>query len=168
MTSLSKKLQPLAFSLLLIGTISGAMFSQNIYAYDETSTSSINIDKQKIILQGYDAVAYFTEQTPTPGDKQLSTTYGGAIYLFASEENLKAFQANPVKFAPQFGGFCAMGAALGKKLDGDPQVWKIVDGKLYLNVNSDAMTKWSEDIPGNLQKANDNWPHIKDKAPKDL
>lgn len=145
-----------------------APFSQNVYAYDETSTSSINIDEQKIILQGYDPVAYFTEQTPTQGDKQLSTTYGGAIYLFASEENLKAFQANPAKFAPQFGGFCAMGAALGKKLDGDPEVWKIVDGKLYLNVNSDAMTKWSEDIPDNLQKANDNWPHIKDKAPKDL
>jgi len=126
------------------------------------------LTSKKIILQGYDTVAYYTTQTPTPGDKQFSTSYGGAIYLFASEDNLKAFQANPAKFAPQFGGFCAMGAALGKKLDGDPQVWKIVDGKLYLNVHSDAMTKWSEDIPGNLQKANANWPQIKDKAPKDL
>lgn len=115
MISLSKKLQPLAFSLLLIGTISGAMFSQNIYAYDETSTSSINIDKQKIILQGYDAVAYFTEQTPTPGDKQLSTTYGGAIYLFASEENLKAFQANPVKFAPPVWRLLRNGRGIGEK-----------------------------------------------------
>ncbi|MBS3955078.1 MAG: hypothetical protein KGZ88_19170 [Methylomicrobium sp.] len=57
---------------------------------------------------------------------------------------------------------------MGKKLDGDPQVWKVVDGKLYLNVNSDVMVKWSEDVPGNLKKAYETWPSIKDKAPRDL
>jgi len=168
MKTLPQKFQPLALSILLAGSASVAMLPQCVYAYDETSTGSINVDGQNIILRGYDPVAYFTEQKPTLGDKKFSTTFGGAVYLFASAENQKAFEANPAKFAPQFGGYCAMGAALGKKLDGDPEVWKVVDGKLYLNVSSDAMVKWSEDIPGNLEKANENWPLIKDKAAQDL
>lgn len=164
----AKKLNPLALAMLVAIGATGAMFSAPLYAYDETSTSVINVDKENVILRGYDPVAYFTLNTPTPGNKKFSTSFDGALYYFASADNLKEFEANPAKYVPQFGGFCAMGAAMGKKLDGDPEVWKVVDGKLYLNVNSDVKVKWSEDIPGNLKKAYETWPSIKDKAPRDL
>ena len=77
-------------------------------------------------------------------------------------------EANSEKFVPQYGGFCAMGVALGKKLDGDPQAWRVVDNKLYLNLNKEVQAKWLEDVPGNLKKAESEWPQVSIKAPKDL
>lgn len=138
------------------------------YAYDESSTATINVDAQDVILKGYDSVAYFTKGMPTVGDKRYATQHEGATYYFASMENLQAFQSNPAKYAPQYGGYCAMGAALGKKLDVDPTQFKVVDGKLYLNVNADVFQKWSQDVAGNIQKAEANWPLIKDKAANTL
>ncbi len=137
------------------------------FAYDETSTSSINVDAAQVILKGYDSVSYFKGQ-PVQGDKRFAATHDGATYYFANAENLQAFQANPAKFAPQYGGYCAMGAALGKKLDVDPSQYKVVDGKLYLNVNADVFKKWSEDVPGNIAKADANWPSIQNKAANTL
>ena len=137
------------------------------YAYDETSTAQINVDAQHVILKGYDAVSYFLGK-PVEGDKRFSAEYDGAVYYFASADHLKTFQSAPAHYAPQFGGYCAMGTALGKKLDVDPSQYKVVDGKLYLNVNADVFKKWSEDVPGNIAKANVNWPLIKDKAPNSL
>lgn len=137
-------------------------------AYDEASTSSINLSQENIAIAGHDPVAYFVTNQATKGDKKFSATHQGATYYFASASNRDAFKANPAKYEPQFGGFCALGVALGKKLDVDPTVWKIVDGKLYFNVNRDVQTKWNEDIPGNLVKAQANWPVLKDKAPKSL
>lgn len=137
------------------------------FAYDVASTAAINVNAEHVILSGYDAVSYF-QGKPTPGNKKFAAEHNGARYHFASESNLKAFQADPARYAPQFGGFCAMGAALGKKLDVDPNVYQVVDGKLYLNINKDVFVKWSEDVPGNIVKANANWPAIKDKAPSSL
>jgi YHS domain-containing protein len=137
-------------------------------AYDESSKAAINVDNAGIALHGYDPVAYFTAGKPTTGDKQFSAKHDGATYYFASAANRSEFEKNPAKYAPGFGGFCAMGAALGKKLDGDPAYWRIVDGKLYLNVGAPAQKRWLEDIPGNLTKANANWPQIWGKAPKEL
>ncbi|QKE63418.1 YHS domain-containing protein [Aquipseudomonas campi] len=138
------------------------------YAYDETSTAAINVDAQAVILKGYDSVAYFSKGMPTLGDKRFAAKHDGATYYFASAENLQKFQANPSQYAPQYGGYCAMGAALGKKLDVDPTQFKVVDGKLYLNVNADVFQKWSQDVAGNIQKAEANWPLIKDKAANTL
>lgn len=133
-----------------------------------TSTANVNTDEQGIALHGYDAVAYFTTGKPTQGNPAFKAGYVGATYYFASAENQKKFKANPAAYAPQYGGFCAMGVALEKKLDGDPTVWKIVDGKLYLNVNKDVSVAWNRDIPGNLAKANVNWPTIEGKTPTEL
>lgn len=137
-------------------------------AYDEASTSALNLDKAGVALRGYDPVAYFTVGTPTKGLAQFSAGHDGAVFHFASAANRDAFAKEPAKYAPAFGGFCAMGAALDKKLDGDPNVWKIVGGKLYLNVGAPAQKRWQEDIPGNISKAEQKWPKIRDKAPKDL
>ena len=137
-------------------------------AQDQSSTAAVNFDAQGIALQGFDPVAYFTLKAPTLGKATYSHTFEGATYRFSSEENLKKFKAHPAKYAPQFGGFCAMGVVLEKKLDGDPQAWRVVDDKLYLNVNKDIQKKWLEDVPGHIAKAGKNWPEIKNKAPKDL
>lgn len=168
--SIRMKRSALAGSLAIAITLGGAtaIISAPGFAYDEASTASINIDQQGIILQGYDAVAYFTKGAPVLGSEQFSARYEGSTYLFASAANRDAFRADPARYAPQFGGFCAMGAALGKKLDVDPSQFKVVDGKLYLNVNADVFKKWSADIPGNIAQANTNWPGIKDKSPNSL
>lgn len=138
------------------------------YAYDENSPSALNLDKDHLILRGYDAVAYQTDGKAVKGAADFTASYEGATYRFASAANRDAFKANPAKYAPAYGGFCAMGTALEKKLDGDPELFKIVDGKLYLNVNADVVKIWNKDIPGNIVKANTNWPEIKDKTPKSL
>lgn len=168
--SILMKRSALAGSLAIAIALGGAaaFISAPAFAYDEASTASINVDQQGVILKGYDAVAYFNKGAPVQGSKQFSASYEGSTYLFASAENRDAFQANPTHYAPQFGGFCAMGAALGKKLDVDPSQFKVVDGKLYLNVNADVFKKWSTDIPGHNAQANANWPAIKDKSPNTL
>lgn len=138
------------------------------FAVVDDSPAAVNTDQQGVALHGYDPVAYFTGGAPAKGSAQFTATFDGARYYFASAENERKFKANPAAFAPQYGGFCAMGVALEKKLDGDPMVWKIVDGKLYLNVNADVSVAWQRDIPGNLEKANELWPEIKDKTPASL
>jgi YHS domain-containing protein len=155
-----------AISLAVAGLAGTA--PSTAHAYDPASTSEINVAESAVILHGYDAVAYFTTGKPTLGDARFTARHGGASYHFASEANLKTFQARPETYVPQFGGFCAMGAALGKKLDVDPTQFKVVDGKLYLNVNADVFKRWSEDVAGNIAAANLNWPMIKDKAPESL
>lgn len=128
------------------------------------STSEVNTDAQGLAMHGYDPVAYFTDGAPTLGVPQFSANYEGARYQFANEADMKAFQANPAAYTPQFGGFCAMGASFGEKVDGDPKAWKIVNGKLYLNYNPAVARRWREDVPGNIQRADEKWPTIKDKA----
>lgn len=158
-------------ALLAAIVSSAAVFAalpQQALAYDETSTFELNVDAQGVAIKGHDPVAYFNAGQPTKGTVQYSASHRGATYWFASAANRDAFKASPDKFAPQFGGFCAMGVALNKKLDGDPTAWKIVDGKLYLNVSKTVQQKWLEDVPGNLVKANATWPEILHKAPKDL
>ncbi len=153
----------------MISTLAALAVVPNLaYAYDEKSSSALNVDAHNVAVKGHDVVAYFTAGSPTSGKAEFAAKHEGAVYHFSSAANRDAFKANPAKYAPQFGGFCAMGVALDKKLDGDPTAWKIVDDKLYLNVNKDVQKKWAEDIPGNLVKAGSAWPLIKAKAPKDL
>lgn len=137
-------------------------------AFDQNSTSALNVDAQALAVKGYDVVAYFKNGAPTVGKPEFSAKYDGATYRFANAADRDAFNASPARYVPQYGGFCAMGAAIGRKLDGDPTAWKIVDDKLYLNVDKNIQAKWLEDVPGNLVKANTNWPQIKNKAPSDL
>lgn len=158
----------LGLSAAMALSIVAGSFPSSSYAYDPESAAAINVTEDAVILHGYDPVAYFTDGKPTRGDAQFSATHDGATFRFASAANLKLFQANPASYAPQFGGFCAMGAALGKKLDVDPTQFKVVDGKLYLNVNADVFKKWSEDVTGNIAAANVNWPVIQDKTPASL
>lgn len=113
-----------------------------------------------VALSGYDAVGYFSEGRPVVGDSSFKTTYKGAEFRFASADNLAKFKANPAKYAPQYGGYCAWAISQGYTASGDPTVWKIVDGKLYVNYNRDIGNKWEKNIPGFIASANKNWPTI--------
>jgi YHS domain-containing protein len=114
-----------------------------------------------LAAHGYDVVALFTEGSPTIGSDAYAIAYGGGTYRFASQANLDAFKANPSKYEPAYGGFCAYGVALGKKFDGDPRFWKIVDGRLYLNLNGNIQSEWSKDVASNIAKADTNWGRIR-------
>ncbi len=114
-----------------------------------------------LAAHGYDVVAFFTEGKPVIGSDTYALAHDGGTYRFASQANLDAFKADPRKYEPAYGGFCAYGAALGKKFDGDPRFWKIVDGKLYLNLNGDIQAEWSKDVAGNIQKGDVNWDRIR-------
>lgn len=119
-------------------------------------------------VSGYDVVAYFTDGKAVRGSGYHVAMHDGVTYAFASEAHKKAFEANPKKYLPAYGGYCAYGVAVGKKFVVDPEAWKIVDGSLYLNLDKDIQRKWEKDIPGYIKKADANWPNIKDKAAGDL
>ena len=128
----------------------------------------VNASTTGLALQGYDPVAYFTDGEATPGNWKITATYKDATYRFASEEHKAKFEANPEAYAPQYGGFCAFGAAMGFKFDGDPNQWKIVDGELFLNLSKEVQERWETDIAGYVEKADANWVEIVDKAPSEL
>ena len=152
-----------AMTTLMIGLLSAALAG-----VDVNTTRGLTAAGPGLALRGYDPVAYFTEGRPVIGKAQYAAVHNEATYRFATRAHLKTFQANPEKYVPQYGGFCAYGVAVGAKFDGDPTLWRIVDGKLYLNLNPRIQKKWEKDIPGNIVKANKNWSVIKDKVPPDL
>ena len=126
-----------------------------------------NADVNDIAIKGYDTVAYFTMGKPVLGSSEFTANYKNATFYFVSANNRDTFNANKAKYAPQYGGYCAMGAALNLKFDTDPTAWKIVDGKLYLNLNKDVQGAWSRDIPGNIVKSEENWPELKLLTPEE-
>jgi YHS domain-containing protein len=113
-----------------------------------------------VAVGGYDPVAYFTAQKPVQGKATITYEWKGAIWRFASEANRDAFKAMPEKYAPQYGGYCAYAVALGSRAKGDPLSWKIVDGKLYLNLSPSVQKLWQKDIPGYVKAADKNWPGV--------
>lgn len=123
----------------------------------------VNVDRSGSAVKGYDVVAYVTEAKPTEGSATFETTWNGAKWRFASAAHRDEFRKDPGKFAPQFGGYCSWAVSQGYTADVDPQAWKIVDGRLYLNYSKSVQQKWSQDIPGNIAKARANWPKVLEK-----
>lgn len=111
-------------------------------------------------VEGYDVVAYFTDGKPVEGSKEHSVEWKGVDWYFASDEHKKMFEAEPEKYAPQYGGYCAWAVSQGYTASTVPEAWKIVDDKLYLNYSKGVQATWEEDVPGNIQKADGNWPGI--------
>lgn len=132
------------------------------------STPEVNTDATGLVIRGYDPVAFFTEGRPVPGRPDLEVEYRGGKYLFSSPENRDVFKANPEKYLPQYGGYCAFGVYEGKKFDIDPGSWRIVDGKLYFNLNPMILEMWSSNIKKYLKESEKNWPKIRDKAASEL
>lgn len=114
-----------------------------------------------VAIKGYDPVAYFTEEKAVRGKEAISHKWLGAEWQFSNEAHKSLFVANPVKYAPQYGGFCADGVAYETTTTNiDPQAWRIIDGKLYLNFDEGAAIE-IEEVEGQIDKANQNWPRIR-------
>ena len=125
-------------------------------------------DANDVILAGYDTVAYHTEGKAVPGSTKFTAVYNDAIYQFSSANNRDMFKGDPEKYAPAYGGYCAYGATLGKKFQVDGKAFEVVDGQLYVNKNQQVYEIWRKDIPGNLSKANEQWPNIVNIAADEL
>jgi YHS domain-containing protein len=108
-------------------------------------------------IKGYDTVAYFKVGKALKGNESFTFQWHGMTWYFLSKENRDLFASSPGNYAPQYDGYCAWAMSEGRKAHTDPEVWNIVNGKLYLNCSRSAYEKWSRDIPGNIKKADTNW-----------
>lgn len=111
-------------------------------------------------IDGTDPVSYFTEGRPIEGNSDISFEWNGATWHFTSVENRDRFAANPSKYAPQYGGYCAWAVSQGYTASTVPEAWAIVDGKLYLNYSKSVQKQWEQSIPENISAADQNWPEV--------
>jgi hypothetical protein len=116
----------------------------------------------RLAIKGYDPVAYFTPGKPTPGSAGITYDWDGARWRFADTANRDLFQRDPDAYAPQYGGYCALGMTVGNRGDVDPEAWTIVDAKLYLNYDKSGRDEWRQDQAANIAQADRNWPHLKE------
>lgn len=137
---------------------SGAAFADEITSFVKNGAA----------IGGTDPVAYFTQGKPVKGSDEFTTTYDDVTWKFASAENRDKFVADPAKYAPQYGGYCAFGAAMGFKVPVVPEAWKIVDGKLYLNNSLKVQERFEQDESTHITNATLNWEIIKEEKPDDL
>lgn len=112
-------------------------------------------------LNGFDPVAFFTDQRPVNGDPTITEKHQGAVYMFATKEHQQMFEANPEKYAPQYGGFCAFGVSVGALFPVDIiNTWQVRDGRLTLILNAQLREEFDKDYEQNLAKAEKNWPGL--------
>ena len=119
-----------------------------------------NVDANGVILDGYDPVAFFTDNKPVKGDPQFQHTYEEAVYHFANQQHLDLFKANPEKYKPQFGAWCAYAVSLGRTAPIDVSTFSIIEGRLVIQHNQKAVNGWNKNPAGNLQLANKYWPKV--------
>ncbi|CAN5835314.1 hypothetical protein BH10BAC2_BH10BAC2_22360 [soil metagenome] len=143
-----------AFILILIA------FPSFTHAQKYESKYFNNLNAQGVILDGYDAVAFFTDDKPVKGDAKFQYTYDDAIYYFASQEHLDLFKANPDKYKAQFGGWCAYAVSLGRIAPIDVNTFSIVNDRLVIQHNQRAVDGWNKDVQGNLSLADKYWPQV--------
>jgi YHS domain-containing protein len=152
----TSKIRPIALLLLALVALSASAS-----AADSAAAVAAAINQTGgVALKGYDPVAYFTESKAVQGSDQFITQYQGATYKFESAAHRDAFVANPAKYAPQYGGYCAYGVAHGDKADVDPDAFTVVNGKLYMNYDKAVRFLWKRNIPSNITKADQNWPEL--------
>jgi len=147
----------LNFARLTAAAMALAMLGVNAWAGEF-------FEKDGAALRGYDPVAYFTDNKAVKGSAEYKAEYKGSTFHFASQANRDAFMADPAKYAPQYGGYCAFGTTGGYKAAIDPAAFTVVNGKLYLNYNREVQKEWSKDISGLVTKADKNWPVVSGQA----
>lgn len=140
----------IVFGIIAVGLftgLTGAAHAQDIFMKRSWSHA----------VGGYDVVAYHTQGAAVPGDDAHTMTLYGVSWRFSSAENMAAFAASPDAYRPQYGGYCAWAMAKGKRAAGDPEVWHIHNGKLYLNVSRGIKRKWLREIDDFITKADAAW-----------
>lgn len=121
----------------------------------------VGVDGETVAVSGYDAVSYFQgDGKPVMGDAKYTVSYNGAEWHFANQANADAFKADPAAYAPQYGGHCAWAMSRGSLAPGDATLYKVVDGKLYLNFNQGVQNTWLKDVPGFIAKADPAWKDV--------
>ncbi len=140
--------------LLSSATLLFLAVSQGALAIDAIYTGFFSNEA----LRGYDAVAYFTQNKPVEGSDSYTFEYMGAVWKFSSQEHLDLFRADPTRYAPQYGGYCAYAMANGETASAEPDLWTIHEGKLYLNYSRRINTRWRDDMLGYIEQADVNWP----------
>lgn len=144
--------------------VAAAIAAPLAYAAPALADGGVYVDAdsdEAVAISGYDAVSYFKgDGVPMLGDAQYSVTYNGAEWHFASQANADAFKADPAAYAPQYGGHCAWAMSRGSLAPGDATLYKVVDGKLYLNFNEGVQKTWLGDIPGFIAKADPAWAEV--------
>ncbi len=138
--------------LIILGLVFGLALAR--------AEKPVNSSRAGLAIKGFDPVAYFVASAPVAGLESFEHTWNGATWRFASAENRDKFAAEPGKYAPQFGGYCAWAVSRGYTAGIDPAAWRIVNGKLYLNYNAKVQKQWEEDTTGNIAKAEVKWPEI--------
>jgi len=134
-----------------------AAMAASLYA---GQVNPIRTDRKGIAIDGYDPVAYFTDNKPVRGSTAFSYKWMDATYLFSSADHRDHFAAEPQKYVPQYGGYCAYAVSQGHTASIDPEAWRIVDGKLYLNYSKGVQKKWAADTADYIQQADRNWPTL--------
>ncbi len=141
----------LSAALLAAGmALAGPALAEDVYVSDGYA------------IGGTDPVSYFVDGEPNQGSDAFTAEYDGATWRFMSAANRDAFLADPEKYAPAYGGYCATGMSFGEKVPIDPTYWKIIDGRLYLNNSSGAQRVFLQDVPGTISRADGHWAKIKD------
>jgi len=146
--------------LLASGWILFAAWAGATAAIAGTTSQLLNLDKNGVILDGYDPVAFFTDNKPVMGTGSYQSTYDGAIYHFASADHKALFDKDPAKYEPQFGAFCAYAVSLGRTAPIDVNTFSIVDGRLLVQHNARAVGLWNMDVQKNLKNADKYWPAV--------
>lgn len=132
---------------------------------DPLHAQAKNLDKSGRALQGYDPVAFFTEKKPVKGNPEISSKTNGASYYFSKAENKAAFDKDPAKYEPQFGGYCAYGVSKGNLVKVEVDAFQIVNGRLLLQYNKGIRDKFNKDASGNLKTADAKWPTVSKQQP---
>lgn len=148
----------LALALLL------GLASTSAFAAPPSAAPPVSMSEEGLAIGGYDPVSYFRDGGPLVGSVAFEYRWNGAVWRFASAEARDRFMARPEDFAPQFGGYCAWAASQNYIAPGDPNVWRIVDGRLYLNFNERAKMLWEKDLAASIERGNANWPAVLERA----
>ena len=119
-----------------------------------------NINPKNVIIEGYDAISYFTDKKPVKGLEKFSVEYRGATYWFSSLEHAESFKKDPTQYAPQYGAFCGYAVSIGKLRPVDPKIFQIEDGRLILQHTQEAYDLFNKDLKKSIEKADENWPGI--------
>ena len=143
----------LSTTLLFFGLITSAIAAERINTLEKEGL--FGYEPNGIAIRGYDTVAYFTQSMPVEGNEKFTTQWSDATWKFSTQEHLDLFIAEPEKYAPQYGGYCAYGVAQESLVKIEPEEWSILDGKLYLNYNSKLNREWRKDTAGYIKTADE-------------
>ena len=125
------------------------------------AAEEFNANEDGVVIEGYDPVAYFLDQKAVKGKRSIAFEYMGATYLFANDVNRQTLEASPDVYVPAYGGWCSYGVRVGKKFKIDPNAWKIVDNRLFLQLDQGTQKVWLEDNEKNIEIADRLWPNLK-------